>query len=39
MGTQQQKLKSIVIFLIVVMVLHEKERGKISKLTADINQI
>ena len=39
MGTQQQKLKNIVIFFAIVMVLNEKEKGKTSKLAVDINQI
>ena len=37
MGTQQQILNSIV--LVVEMFLHEKEKGKISKLRVYINQI
>ena len=32
-------LKSIVIFPRSSKILHEKENGKISKLTVDINQI
>ena len=37
MGTQQKILNSIV--PVIEMFLHEKEKGKISKLTVDINQI